>query len=350
MRGDGVLRDADERPYGYALLGQKLPAFSAPMAGGATFNSSSIRKWTVIDVWGIWCSDCVADAPYADALSRAVAQDPDLAFVSIHVPANLNRLTPAEMFGKYGSVDAYMREKGYTYPVVIDASGSVRTALQIAWTPTYLLVSPDGVVRGFRTDLSVVEGEPVKDFMRDIARVRGEVKKAALTQPVAATIGPDGAMNLKGQTPFTLDAMEGAFPGQTITTETVAGGVANYPVFHIGAADGRLYTVKPDWTKGHVEQVTSSSDKVTGPAGERIGTTTLKAWRASNSAVCVREVPHMPDVARFVCRKGSEPAEFVFAAPLGTLRPAPSGGLPSFSQEPVLDEMRFLPPAPENAK
>ena len=32
-RGDGVLRDEDGRPYGYGLLGEKLPLFSAPMVG-----------------------------------------------------------------------------------------------------------------------------------------------------------------------------------------------------------------------------------------------------------------------------------------------------------------------------
>ncbi len=349
-RKDGVMRDAEGRPFSYALLGQKLPAFSGTLADGSAFNSASIKKWTVIDVWGIWCGDCMADAPYVDALTRAIAQDPELAFLSIHVPANRNRATPEEMFGKFGSVSAYMKEKGYAYPVIIDADGALREQLQIAWTPTYLLVSPDGIVRGFRTDLSVAGSEPVKDFMRDIARVRGEVKKAALTQTVPATIGPQGAMNLKGETPFTLDAMEAAFPGQTITTDTVIGGVANYPVFHVGSAGERLYTVKPDWTKGYASQVITSSAQVSGPSGERIGTTGFKAWTAANQAVCVREVPYAPEVARYVCRKASDPAEFIFAVPLDAVGPSASGALPKFAQDPVLDEMRFLVPAPKNAK
>jgi thiol-disulfide isomerase/thioredoxin len=345
-RKDGVMRDADGRPFSYAFLGEPLPLFKGSMADGTAFDSSSIKKWTVIDVWGIWCSDCVADAPYADALSRAIAQDPELAFLSVHVPASRTRATPEEMFGKYGSVANYMREKNYSYPVVIDSDGSLRDLLQIAWTPSYMLVSPDGVVRGFRTDLSVAEGDPVKDFMRDIARVRGEVKRSALTQTVAATIGPGGAMNLKGETPFKLTAIEAAFPGQTVTSETVVGGIENYPVFHISAGGERLYTVSPDWTKGLVAHVSTTSAGVAGPTGERVGATALSAWRAANPSACVREVPHSPQVARFICRKGSEPAEFIFAVPLSALKSGTINGLPNFAEDPVLSEMRYLAPAP----
>lgn len=175
-KGDGVLRDADGRPFQYALLGEKLPDFTAPMADGGTFSSADINRWTVIDVWGAWCGDCVRDAPYADALQRAIAQDPDLDFLSIHVPASRARATPEEMFGKYGSLDAYFDAMGFTLPTVLDTDASLRETLRISWTPTYLLVSPDRVVRGFRTDLSVDDDQPVKTFLQDVAEVRKEVR------------------------------------------------------------------------------------------------------------------------------------------------------------------------------
>ena len=183
-KGDGVYRDGDGRPFQYALLGQKLPEFAAPTSDGGTFSSADISRWTVIDVWGAWCSDCVADGPYVDALARAIAQDPDLDFVSIHVPANANRATPEELYGKYGSLEAYFASAGYTLPpVVLDTDASLRQQLQISWTPSYLLVSPDGVVRGFRTDLRVIEDQPVKTFIQDIAEVRKEVRDLLSSEP-----------------------------------------------------------------------------------------------------------------------------------------------------------------------
>lgn len=181
---DGTYRDADGRPFQYELLGQRLPAFTAPTSDGGTFNSADITRWTVIDVWGAWCSDCVADGPYVDALARAIAQDPDLDFVSLHTPANANRATPEELYGKYGSLEAYFEAAGYALPsVVLDNDATIRDALKIRWTPSYLLVSPDGVVRGFRTDLRVIEDQPVKTFIQDIAEVRKDVRDLLASDP-----------------------------------------------------------------------------------------------------------------------------------------------------------------------
>ena len=183
-KGDGIYRDDYGRPFQYALLGQKLPDFTAPTSDGGTFSNSDISRWTVIDVWGAWCGDCVADGPYVDALARAIAQDPDLDFVSIHVPANANRATPEELYGKYGSLEAYFESAGYTIPsVVLDTDASLRQLLQISWTPSYLLVSPDGVVRGFRTDLRVIEDQPLKTFIQDIAEARKDVRDLLASDP-----------------------------------------------------------------------------------------------------------------------------------------------------------------------
>lgn len=168
---DDVPRDEYGRPFDYDYLGEPLPAFSGPMNGGATFDSSALEgQWTVIDVWGLWCSDCMADAKYVAALASAIAQDPDLHFLSIHTPPSAARAD--EAYGRYGSVEAYFEEKGYSYPTVIDTNASIRDALEIAWTPSYLLVAPDLTVQGFRSELSAADGEPVKDFIRDIARVK----------------------------------------------------------------------------------------------------------------------------------------------------------------------------------
>ena len=168
-----VPRDDYGRPFTYAYLGEELPAFSGTMVSGEAFSSDELAgQWTVIDVWGLWCGDCMADAPYVAALATAIAQDPDLRFMSIHTPPNANRAD--EAYGRYDSVQGYFDSRGYSYPTLLDTDASIRETLDIAWTPSYLLVAPDGTVQGFRSELSAADGEPVKDFIRDIA----EVKKA----------------------------------------------------------------------------------------------------------------------------------------------------------------------------
>ncbi|MEO0786827.1 MAG: redoxin domain-containing protein [Pseudomonadota bacterium] len=285
IRGDGVLRDADERPYGYAFLGKPLPDFTAPRVNGPDWSPRQINSWTIIDVWGIWCGDCMADAPYAAALSRAVEQDPDLDFISIHTPPSPRRAD--EAFGDYGSVEAYFAEAGYSYPTVLDLDASVREAMQIAWTPTYLLVSPDGIVRGFRTDLSVAGGEPVKDFLQDVARVKAET--VIDPEPRLPTFGLDGAGGIRSTTPFTLPAIEAAFPGMRVMAATRMEEGETYPVFEVREPDGRglIATVWPDWDKGHVSEVETGSAAVAGPVGTQVGQTSLGALPAELGADCL---------------------------------------------------------------
>lgn len=284
---ENVRRDDYGRPFEYALLGEHLPAFTGTMMDGTPFDSTQISRWTVIDVWGIWCGDCMADAPYVAALATAINQDPDLDFLSIHTPASAARTSPEEMFKKYGSLEAYFAEKGYSYPTLVDTDASIREALKIAWTPSYLLVSPDGVVKGYRSEFSAAQGEPVKDFLKDVARVKGETKKTSLDAPL---LGPGGVRGLAPGTPFTLDIMQAAFPGyDVITTRTQVVG-DTYPAFEIRQDGDVLLTVTPDWTLGRVERVTTSSPALAGPRGEHIGTARLadfpdiKPWMCTESA------------------------------------------------------------------
>ena len=174
---DGVYRDSYGRPFNYAYLGEPLPAFSGTLIDGTRFDSEAIDTWMIIDVWGMWCGDCRADAPNVAALVTAVNQDPELDFLSIHTPASANRTDPEDMFRQYGSVEAYFADKGYSYPTLIDTDASIRDTLKIRWTPSYLLIDPDGIVRGYRTEMSAAGGEPVKDFLREVE----EVKSASTT-------------------------------------------------------------------------------------------------------------------------------------------------------------------------
>jgi len=172
MSHDDVPRDPDGRPYTHKNLGLRLPDFAGETADGGAFTSAELEgKWTVIEIWGLWCHDSMNDAPYAAALSTALAQDPDVSFMSIHTPQKAARAE--EAYASYGSVAAYFEDKDYSFPTVVDRDASIRETLSIRWTPTYLLVAPDRSVQAFRTGLSDADGEPVKDFVRQISHIRG---------------------------------------------------------------------------------------------------------------------------------------------------------------------------------
>ncbi len=170
---DDVPRDKDGRPFTHEYLGKVIPAFEGQTADGEAYSSEALLgKWTIIEVWGLWCHDSMRDAPYAAALSTALRQDPDIDFMSVHTPHTKEEADTA--FAEYNSVAAYFDEKGYSFLTVVDTDASIRTNLHIRWTPSYLLIAPDGSMQGFRTGLSVADDEPVKDFVRQISEIRGE--------------------------------------------------------------------------------------------------------------------------------------------------------------------------------
>lgn len=354
-RGDGVLRDGDGRPYGYGLLNAPLPGLDGPLAGGAGPADIRIDQWTIVYVWGIWCADCRADAPYVEALYRAVQQDPGLDFLSVHVPPSAARAD--EAYGRFGSVEAYFEAEGYRYPVIIDEDAALRERLQIAWTPTYLLVSPDGIVEAFRTDLSVAGDQPVKTFLQDVAEVRrGWTAAAAAGRKAGAgpagtlSIGPDGIAGLDGKTAFERAAIAAAFPGLRIDggTQQVEG--EPYPVFHVrvpgdpAEATPRV-TLEPSWDRAWVHAALTRHDSVSGPDGARIGEMRLADLSPEVRETCEPGLEAYGDM--LICNQASDDGRFawIFGAPAEFDGFYPDAA-PQVRNNGVLVEMRYLPSRP----
>jgi peroxiredoxin len=157
--------DADGRPLSYPLVDRPMPAFSAEKVGGGRVTQDDLKgQWTVIEFWGVWCGDCQHDAEYTAAFARAAEAD-GVRFVTVHVDSRS---------GRWPSVAAYLAEKQITYPVLMDPDRTIYRAFQMQWVPTYLVVDSQGVIRGYRTDLSrdpSPEGG-VKAFSQQIAELR----------------------------------------------------------------------------------------------------------------------------------------------------------------------------------
>ena len=274
------LRDDNDRPLSYAMLGQRIPDFDLPLHSGGRVTQDTLKnKWTVIGFWGAWCSDCLADAPYKSALMTALEQDPDVGYLAVHTPPSPTRVD--EAFGKWGSMDAYQTDKGLFFDTAIDADASAREAFQIAWTPTYLLVAPDLTAFAFRTDLSVSGDDGVKDTVRQISRLRGEWKAAQLEGPAptdsaqANSISRAGVAAMSGQTRFEPWALEKAFDGyDVIPSEDMFEG-ETFPIFEVRDDNGVVFFVYGDTSNEWVHSVVTRRPEVKGPRGETIGVTRL---------------------------------------------------------------------------
>jgi thiol-disulfide isomerase/thioredoxin len=117
------------------------------LRGGGTFSNKSFAgKVTIVEFFGLWCPDCMADAPNVAELAGLVRATPGVQFVAVHTRGR---------YGRWGSLDNFFKEKGYSYPVAIDDDSAVYKAFGIQWVPSYLIIDAKGVVRDFTTDLGV---------------------------------------------------------------------------------------------------------------------------------------------------------------------------------------------------
>lgn len=122
----------------------------------------------------------------------------------------------------------------------------------------------------------------------------------------AYTIGPDGAAGLKAQTPFTVPAMERAFPDLEVVTISDP----ETPAFHIRETGSEmpLYIVTPDWTRGYVGAVATRSVEVSGPGGLRAGESRLSEVASPLKANCAP--PETQSDISLVCESGRLRLEF----------------------------------------
>lgn len=168
-RGD-VPRDSYGRPFQYEMLGKQVPDFELTRLDGTVVTDEDLMgQWTVVDIWGLWCPDCITDAPNVKKLAADVSADPSLSFLSIHSPPNAARAD--EAFGKYPSLEAYFEAIDGGYPVAVDSDASVKDKFNLPWVPMHLLVDPSGTIRGFRTEFSAAGEKPVETFLADVKAV-----------------------------------------------------------------------------------------------------------------------------------------------------------------------------------
>ena len=86
-----------------------VAAFNLKSLDGKPVTLDSLKgKIVVINFWGIWCGWCVKEMPDVQKLHEKYAADPDVAIVTID-----NDQNPAD-------VPPWMKEKGFTFPVLLD--------------------------------------------------------------------------------------------------------------------------------------------------------------------------------------------------------------------------------------
>ena len=118
-----------------AQVGDECPDFELTTLSGDTFKLSECRgKVVFINVWATWCPPCRAEMGDIDRL--AAAYPDELAVIGVSIDELKS------------TVDAFIAENGYSYPVAMDDAGYT-VSMKIFpsyYIPNSIFIDPNGVV------------------------------------------------------------------------------------------------------------------------------------------------------------------------------------------------------------
>lgn len=112
-----------------------LPAFELADLSGKTWKLATLEgKSVLINLWATWCGPCNNELPHLQKLYESVKDRPGLQILTFNIDEDL------------GLVEPFMKEKGYTFPV-LPAFSLVTTLLDGFAIPQNWIIDPKGVWR-----------------------------------------------------------------------------------------------------------------------------------------------------------------------------------------------------------
>lgn len=133
------------------------PDFTLTDQYGETHTLSDYQGQTVfLNFWATWCGPCKMEMPDIQALYEDWDENAgDLVVLGVAGPG----------IGREGSAEdiaAFLEANGYTYPVVMDDTGTLFYQYGISAYPTTFMIDPEGNVFGY------VQGSVSREIMDDI--------------------------------------------------------------------------------------------------------------------------------------------------------------------------------------
>jgi thiol-disulfide isomerase/thioredoxin len=103
---------------------------------GKTLLSSDLKgKVLFVNFWASWCEPCKEEMPSVDALYKEMESNKDFIMVTI-----LYRDTPVNAV-------AYMKSKGYVFPVYSDPDGATAKSFGVTGVPETYVIDKNGVLQ-----------------------------------------------------------------------------------------------------------------------------------------------------------------------------------------------------------
>lgn len=128
-------------PHVEAVIGRSArearePQFTVQTRDGRVLTSDSLRgRVVLVNIWATWCPPCRAEMPALQQLASSHADEP---FVLLGLSVDR---------GPAAAVDAFLRERGITYPNAIIGDEVLRAFGGVRGYPTSFLLDQRGVLR-----------------------------------------------------------------------------------------------------------------------------------------------------------------------------------------------------------
>ena len=127
-------------------------------------------KVVFLNLWATWCPYCIMEMPDIEALYHEMGENEGkVVFLGLASPKN----DKTDEAGIY----AFMKEKGFTYPCLMDREGTVFRSYVSTGLPTTWLILPDGKPMGY------VPGMMEKDQMLELINQAMQEEQDGATDP-----------------------------------------------------------------------------------------------------------------------------------------------------------------------
>jgi DsbE subfamily thiol:disulfide oxidoreductase len=144
-----------------ALVGKPAPEFTLTTLDGKEMKLSDQKgSVVVLDFWATWCPPCRKAMPHLQKLSIDKARaDKGL------------RIYAVNLREKPETVEKFLKDNGYTFPVPMDNEGAAAAKYSIKAIPTTVIVGRDGTVQNVFIGLP---GDEKLDGAIDAALAKGK--------------------------------------------------------------------------------------------------------------------------------------------------------------------------------
>lgn len=120
-------------------IGKSAPDFELTKLDGTNVKLSDLKgKKVILNFWATWCGPCQQEMPDMEAFYKEHKENVEILAVNY---------TPSEKGGGEEKVSNFAKEKGITFPILLDKNIDVTTAYKVITIPTSYFIDTKGVIQ-----------------------------------------------------------------------------------------------------------------------------------------------------------------------------------------------------------